>query len=53
MRIVSYNVSCNTNKVQENIKKDKIYLEKKMSEIIFKRREKACYENSSNEKKHI
>jgi len=39
--------------VQENIKKDKKYLEKKMSEIILKRREKVCYENSSNEKKHI
>ena len=52
MRIVSYNVTCNTDKMKENINKDKKYLEKKMSEIIIKRREKGCYENSANAKKY-
>jgi len=53
MRLVSYNVSCNTTKMKESIKKDKMYLEKKLSEIILKRREKGCYENSSTNKKHM
>lgn len=53
MRVVSYNVSCKTDKMKENIKKDNKYLEKKISEVILKRREKKCYENSTNAKKYI
>lgn len=47
MKKMNYKVICNSNKVTENLKKDKQYIYKKLIEIIYKRREVACYEKSN------
>ncbi len=48
MKRISYHVNCKKNKLDLKIKSDKLYIEKAIAEIIYKRREKKCYENSTN-----
>lgn len=51
MKIINYKVECKTDKLYKNMK-DKEYLHKKFSEIVYKRREVLCYENSGNTNKN-
>lgn len=46
MNVVSYNVKVNKSKLSNKIKKDSKYLIKEFANIIYKRREKTCYEKS-------
>lgn len=52
MKTINYKVKCKTDKLKINMKK-KDYLLKELSEIIYKRREVLCYENSGNKNKNI
>lgn len=44
--VVSYNVKVSKRKLSNKIKKDKNYINKEFVNIIFKRRERVCYEKS-------
>ena len=47
---ISYNVDCKKDKLNTKIKNDKLYLEKVLANITFKRKEKLCYEKCSNKR---
>ena len=47
MNLISYKVNLNESKLKVKLKKNPKYIEEKMIEIIFKRKEKRSYENSS------
>lgn len=44
--LISYNVKISQRKLSNKIKKDKNYINKELVNIIFKRRERVCYEKS-------
>lgn len=46
MNVISYKVKVNKSKLSNKIKKDSKYLIKEFAYIIYKRRERACYEKS-------
>lgn len=48
MKKISYNVKVNKKSLLLKIRKDENYINNLMAQIIYKRREKKCYENSSN-----
>lgn len=52
MNLISYKVSLNDSKLKLKLKKQPKYIEDKMIEIIFKRKEKISYENSSGKSKY-
>lgn len=52
MKTINYKVKCKTNKLKTNMQ-NKDYLLKAFSEIVYKRREVLCYENSRNKDKNI
>ena len=53
MKRISYQVNCENNSLNLKIKEDKKYLEKLLAEIIYKRKEKICYENASSKRINI
>ena len=53
MKRISYQVNCENKSLNIKIKEDKKYLEKLLAEIIYKRKEKICYENASSKRINI
>ena len=52
MNLISYKVNVNDSKLKRKINNNSKYIEDKMIEIIFKRKEKRSYENSSEKTKY-
>ena len=52
MNLISYKVNLNESKLKAKIKKNPKYIEDKMLEIIFKRKEKRSYENSAGKSEY-
>lgn len=46
MNRINYKVVCKTSKLKNNIKRNDKYILNRLSRVIYKRREIACYEKS-------
>lgn len=50
MKRISYHVDCKKELLQEKLKKNSKHIDKLLAEIIFKRKEKTCYEVASSKR---
>lgn len=49
MKRIAYNVEVNDNNIKEKMVENKDYIEKIIASIIYKRKERSCYEKSAIE----